>query len=462
MKFVNTSGNTIYLADLKRYIPYKEGKYESINVDLAKKSPGFRMMLRSGKIKLVEYGNSLFEKNLLKIQDMAKNINIENVQNSFSDIKSNNMEVKIRGHFYEAGGYAKVNRNLAKGLSDLGVNVNIEVTSKQINNLTETELKSLKKINKPVSRDAIVIDSMIPTFSSMSSGKYRVLYTTVEADSVPDQFIEAAHQYNEVWVASDFCKNVLVKSGVKNPIYVINNSIDTNLYNETSQPYEFNPPLKDFVFISVFGWSYRKGYDALLKTYLEEFTQDDNVSLLIVSRYLCDTSKSDIVKDTIKEYISKYDNAAHIARLSNPIPEEKMPNLYRAANAFCILTRGEGFLLTAAEASLCGLPVIATNFSGHTMFLKENNSCLVDVDDLAPMEVGKMHVHYWDGQIFPRLTSKTFIKNAREKMRDMYDNYDKYLEKNNILKNFLKENYNIEQTAKLVYGRLEKIKEKIK
>ena len=420
------------------------------------------MLLSSGNIRITECEDSLFEKNLLDIQRKSQKKEITKKPEEKIEI-TNNIEVKIRGHFYEAGGYAKVNRNLAIGLNNNGINVNIEAVNKT-NEINEYEVRQLAKINKSVGNKAIVIDSMIPTFSNMfGGGSYRILYTTVEAGSVPQQFIDAANNYNEIWVTSDFCKKVLVKQGLKKNILVFPDSIDLNLYNENCETYEFKPKLKDFVFLSVFGWSYRKGYDVLLKAYLDEFSDNDPVSLLIVSRYICDSVKTDTVRDTIKQYLNaSKKNAPHIAKSGMVIPEEQMPGLYKSAKAYVSFSRGEGFGITFCEASLCGLPVISTNISGHTMFLKKDNSYLLDVDKISPISSGKMHVHYWDNQLFPELTDENTIMKASQLMREVFENYREAKEKNNKLQKFIKENYDINVASKNVVNRLKEIWENIK
>ena len=464
MEFINRSNNTIFLGDIDKNIPFLGDEVQSISLDNVKKSNSFRLLVSLGQIEITKCGNSALERSLLKSQKESKEKVMKKEEHDKIELENcKDMEVKIRGHFYEAGGYAKVNRNIAEGLHRLGVRVNIDASNKYSNNLNEAEIKRLSHINKSVSRRAISIDSMIPTFSSMSASRYRILYTTVEAYSIPQQFVDISNSYNEIWVTSDFCKEILEKHNVSRPIYVIPDSIDTNLYNENCEPYEFNPKLKDFVFISVFGWSYRKGYDVLLKSYLEEFSADDPVSLLIVSRFNCNAKGKDVIKDVIKRYIDNHgkSEAAHIARCSSIIPENKMPNIYKAADAFVLFSRGEGFGLPYCESSLCGLPVIATNCSAQTMFLKKNNSYLVDVDNISEMQPGAMHVHYWDGQMFPELTSQKVIKDARKKMRYVFENYSAAKTKNKKLQRFVKKNYNIPTVAQMAKDRLDSIWSKL-
>jgi len=467
MKFINTTQNTVFIEDIGRNVSYfEDNRLQYISLDDAKKSDGFRRMLRRGGFKIIECGDSLFEKNLIKMQnkgqEMLKIINKkkENMaKEEESEPNNKQMEVKIRGHFLAHGGYAKVNRNLAIGLNKLGVKVGIDPVTKKHNQLSEEEIKELYSAGSKVSKNAIIVESVIPTFSNMVCGKYMILYTTIEAETIPQQFIDIANMYREVWANSDFCKKVLVRHGFRKPICVIPNSIDVDLYTKKCKPYQFKPALKDFVFVSVFGWSYRKGYDVLLKAYLEAFSGDDNVSLLIISRNHLGHGDNSVIKKCISEHIRDYggDNPAHIARCSKIIPEVDMPSIYKACDAFVLYSRGESFGLPYCEASLCNLPVIATDCSGQAMFLNKENSILIDVDKSIEMETGRMQVHYWDGQKFPALISDKVIEDASYAMKFVYKNYKFARNKNKKLKQFIIDNYNISKVSELAKKRLEDI-----
>lgn len=58
--------------------------------------------------------------------------------------------------------------------------------------------------------------------------------------------------------------------------------------------------------------------------------------------------------------------------------------LYRACDVYVSLHRAEGLGLGMAEAMTLGVPVIATDWSGNTTFMRHSNSCLVDYE-LVPV-----------------------------------------------------------------------------
>lgn len=470
MKFVNKTNNTIYIKSIDRSIPYDD-QVREISEDELLRSPLFANLIFMGQIDVVEFGNSRIENNIRKSLEkmsklrskLKKVIKSENTISPNDDTEDHNElsnEIVIKGHFIEGGGYAKCNRNLAKELSRRGYNVKIEVSGSAKNELSPKESSILNKMKGHGSKNSIRIDSMIPTFSNISSGKFKILYTTIESTTIPEQFIEACQNYNEIWVTSDFCKEVLEKHDISVPIIVMPNSIDTDLYTIEGNEYQFHPPLNDFVFVSVFGWSYRKGYDVLLKAYLQEFTSEDNVSLLLVSKA---QGGPDVIRKEVNKYIKEYclEKAPHIARCSKSIPESVMPDLYRASDAFVLYSRGEGFCLPCCEASLCGIPVISTNCSGQSMFLNHDNSYLLEPDSYAKVERGTMNVHYWDGQEFPQLRSENCIQEASNLLREVYDNYDEAVRKNEKLRKHIIDNYSISKAIDNIDIRLQQLRDKL-
>ena len=261
--FKNTTGQTLYLEDVDLSIPFLEEEEQEFSLSYAKRSKSFRKMVATNRFIITKCGDSIFERNLKKMQGT---INPASEKSQQQDIPipppSGDIEVKVKGHFLDAGGYAKANRNLSLGLRYLGTPVQMDPVNVKNNHLNELEIRQLGVLRAPVSNDAIHLDCMIPSFGSASFSRKKILYTTVESGTVPDQFVQIANAYNEVWVTSDFCKEVLAKEGVKRDIIVLPNSVNTKLYTEQAKPYKFSKNLKKFVFLSVFGWSYRKGYDA--------------------------------------------------------------------------------------------------------------------------------------------------------------------------------------------------------
>jgi len=107
------------------------------------------------------------------------------------------------------------------------------------------------------------------------------------------------------------------------------------------------------------------------------------------------------------------DSLPPIYFLKDQIPYTKLPSLYKGADAFVLATHGEGWGLPIIEAMAMQLPVIATNWSGNTEFMRESNSYLVPV---ASMVKATTPGHQW-AQISNedrKLSMRTVFENRRE------------------------------------------------
>ena len=306
-----------------------------------------------------------------------------------------------------------------------------------------------------------MIDSIIPSFGEVGTGKYKILYTTIESYTIPQQFLDSCQNYNEIWVTSPWSADILKKYVKDKQIYPIATGVDPELYYEGGDKYNFKPSVKNFVFLSVFAWNYRKGWDVLCKAYFDEFSAEDDVSLLIMSRYQSGKTKHhrNKIKNDIDEVMKIFPNKdmPHLVRYGQMVPEKDMPKLYRAANAFVLPTRGEGGGLPPLEAAMCGLPVIMTNCSGQQMYLRGDNSYMIDIDRLSQIQSGQMHIHYWDGQKFPQLTSPEVHNQLKRAMRRVYENRKEAIEKNKNMQRLIMKKFTWNNTAKAASERIEEI-----
>ncbi len=476
MQIINKSGNTIYVQDIDTHFPYRNGEVEEIEPEMLKRSKSLRSFIINQMLEVVDYDpDEKIEASIMFLRDKASALFADtatpepdeepdmpqptNVTNCEEGI-----EVKIHGIFYDAGGYGKVNRNLALKLSQAGFRVQVSPKLSQ-NQLKEDELQPFVQLERnKLSRNHILIDSIVPSFAEMSSGKYKVLYTTVESYTVPKQFVECCQMYNEIWVTSDWAASILQEL-VEQPVYTVPTGVDHNLYTENGPRFDFKPEINDFVFISVFGWGYRKGYDVLLKAYFDEFDRNDDVSLLIASRYQGKTSRfhKNKIKEDIEKIMQQFPNKdlPHVVRYGRVTPEKDMPKLYRSANAFILPSRGESGNLCAPEASLCGLPVIMTNCSGQQGYLRKDNSFMIEPDQLVEMQPGQSHLHFWDGQKFPALTSQGVHDQVKNAMREVYENHTAAKERNKNLQRLILEKFTWNSTANAAITRLREISKKM-
>jgi glycosyltransferase involved in cell wall biosynthesis len=136
----------------------------------------------------------------------------------------------------------------------------------------------------------------------------------------------------------------------------------------------------------VFQWAQRKGPDVLLKAFINEFKEDEDVALILRCY-----GRSGPDSDLLPELLYYIERELHVPLEKTPpivlipgfIPNDELPRLYTSAECFVLPTRGEGWGRPFVEALCSEMPVIATGWSGQMDFLHNANSYLIDYK-LAP------------------------------------------------------------------------------
>jgi len=375
---------------------------------------------------------------------------------------SNNPSVHWYGHFTSYAGFSRMNRAFAFGLANRGLRVKLDIQESDVHVNEETE-KQIRRMSRTAIADNApkIFGATIPL--NMFHGGRRILYTMMETSgSLHPDYVGKLNLFDEIWVPTRFAQEMFKQNGVHPPVLVMPLGVDVDRYTPDRKDFDFNQELNDFVFLSVFKWGYRKGYDILLKAFMEEFSADDNVTLLLVSRAEAFNDQNQIQKDFagIRESINKSDDELpHIALYDNEIPERYMPNIYGSADAFVLISRGEGFGLPYAEAGASGMPVIASDCSGHSDFLNDSNAYMVAPDGLVTAETNghlrklAKHCRFYEDQTFPNF-GRNAIEETKAHMRYVFENYEDSLDKADNLRSDLEEFYTWDQAIDNVYKRI--------
>jgi len=75
---------------------------------------------------------------------------------------------------------------------------------------------------------------------------------------------------------------------------------------------------------------------------------------------------------------------AQATLLNLEFPHEELPVLYRSADCFLAVSRGEGWDMPLMEAMACGLPTIASDWSSHREFVHDRIAYRLAVERLIP------------------------------------------------------------------------------
>ena len=215
----------------------------------------------------------------------------------------------------------------------------------------------------------------------LNKGRHRIGYTMFEVDGFPKEWVRQANEMDEVWVPSGFNRDGFLASGLNKPIHVMPLGVDVDHFHPEIRG--VRNPAGDFVFLANFEWVERKRGDMLLKVFNQTFSRNEPVVLVCK---VINVNRITNVKAQI-EALGLSANGGRIAFLHNKeFPYHQLGALYRSADCYVSVGRGEGWDMPLMEAMACGLPSIATNWGAHTEFVHEGISYPLRIRGLVPAE----------------------------------------------------------------------------
>lgn len=324
-----------------------------------------------------------------------------------------------KGSYTDLGGYASMNREICLRLIHHGIQAKPEMlrTPPQIDPTTKAILNAMASIRVPESSPLVIGFTPMPV---EKRGRKVVFYTMMETQSLHPEFVSRCNVHaDELWIPCKFYIDVFRSSGVCKPMRLMPLGVNHHLYTpDAKEPrlrYDdvlsgrsvFELPDK-FRFMSLFGWSYRKGPDVLCRSFIREFSGKEDACLVIYSRYACSSAEQhqEKVREEIRSYyrdVAKNDPPP-IFYCGEEIPITDLPGCYAASDCFVFCSRGEGFGLPVIEAGACGVPVISTYNTAMTEYLDDDVSGLVRCDDVSTADDKLTWIsEFYRGQKFPVL-----------------------------------------------------------
>lgn len=204
-----------------------------------------------------------------------------------------------------------------------------------------------------------------PTF-----GKW-VLVMPLASGTMPETWAGPLKEVEEIWTPSTYSRNAFLRSGVEaSKVHVLPNGFDPAVFHPIGEKAEL-PTRKRFRFLFVGATIFRKGIDILLESYVQHFSPDDDVCLVIKDAPGVLDASGKNARDFI-EKLRKNPKLPEIVVIDEHLSDRGMAALYRACHAAVFPYRGEAFVLPALEAMACGLPVIATHGGATDDFVDDS------------------------------------------------------------------------------------------
>ncbi len=349
------------------------------------------------------------------------------------------LEMAWHSVVHQPMGYGVQSRHIMKALHFAGVKVAYKNAYNQEDDPTEDFLLDdiMKRAIRPdVTQVALCqADAFFPV-----AGKHTVGWTMLEVTGLPPAWVAGCNSMDEVWVPASFNVESFRSSGVTVPIHVMPLGVDVDYFHPEITGFR---PSTRFTFLSVFEWGERKAPEVLLRAFAEEFKDSEDV-LLLLSVFNRDPHVD------VHQQIADLDlppTAPIVVMLNPKFTAHQMGSLYRSADAFVLPSRGEGWGMPVLEAMACGLPTIATRWSGPADFLHEGVGFPLEPRRLVPAEA---RCPYYEGFEW----ADPDVEQLRSLMRQVADNPEAAREKGLAAAAEVAANWTWDDVARKVKARL--------
>lgn len=325
-----------------------------------------------------------------------------------------------------------------------------------------------------------------PEFQRIGKKSFGVSALT-EASLLPVNMVEGLNKVDMCIVPSEFTKQVALQSQhldidkvtktakgtlqVNRPIEVLFEGLDTDIYNKNPVKSDLTNTLnktieESFAFLFVGHWMNaqighdRKDVGMLVYTFFNTFKNKKKKPALILKSSGAGFSmiERDQILDKVRQvqemfkeqgYSGKFPN---VYVLNGDLTEQEMNELYNhpKIGAMVSFTHGEGFGLPMLEFTATGKPVICSNYSGPVDFLNP------DYSELLPGKLVKIDRSAQNEWITDSEWFQVSYPYAGQLMTDVFENYDKFLEKSRKHPKYTKDNFSFEKMTEKLKSILEK------
>jgi glycosyltransferase involved in cell wall biosynthesis len=253
------------------------------------------------------------------------------------------------------------------------------------NKLLENDIRFKEPVAEEVEKLPYVwIRHQWPPKDEIPQGAKWIIMQPWEFSQIRKDMLAIFQKADQIWCPSNFTRQAYLDSGIEfNKVQIVPNGINPELFKPYGDKFHLNTN-KKIKLLFCGGTIYRKGIDILLESYIQSFTIDDDICLVIKDMGGDSFYQGQTFEKHIAEVMNK-PNTPEIIYIKEMMTETEIASLYRECNVFVSPYRGEGFSLPTLEAMASGLPVIVTEGGATEDFVLDEFSWKIEAE---PKSIG--------------------------------------------------------------------------
>lgn len=355
------------------------------------------------------------------------------------------MKVLFIGPYRQTDGWGNESKAFLRALLDLNIKNKIELSvrpiflSSNINNDNEFEALEIKKQDKY----DVVIQHCLPEHFHYVYGSKNIGLFPFETYNIHyTPWISKINLLDELWVVNKNNKIELERLGCTTKIFVIQESVDVNVFKETYKKINNT----NFVFYTI-GDGYRKNIEALLIAFHREFDRNEPVDLLLK------TNKDKEYINEIKNKLALYNNINQYKQeilINKFLTDKEIYEIHANCDCFVMPSYGEGVCRPALEALGFGNTPIITDNTGMSDYINVFNGWIVKSYETPVFSPEKPLPYLYTSRETWRQID---ILELQKAMREVYSNKNAREMKSAQGKIDILQ-YSYDKTANIIYERL--------
>jgi len=192
--------------------------------------------------------------------------------------------------------------------------------------------------------------------------------------------------------SSQYSSDIFLQNGVPaSKLVVVPHGVYREMFHPGIPPFKLHTQ-KRIKFLHNAIPHHRKLHERVIGAYLDAFTGDDDVCLVLKTKFLQPSKDKPFevdVREILERKLKGCPNPPEIEVITSFVPD--IGSLYTACDAVVSMSSCEGYCLPLLEALACGSVVIAPRHGGQLDFLDDRNALLVDTGEMkAPLSM-----QYW-------------------------------------------------------------------
>jgi len=304
------------------------------------------------------------------------------------------MLIEILGKFFDNHSLSIINRNLAIGLHNAGVAVQIIAIDSYDHEfkVDKESVKILQKLRKSTDKvpDIQVRHTYPPIWQWPENKKTKIVFIQPwEFPKVPFEWQYKFESFADALIVpSSTNAEVFIKGGLRSDkVFVVPNGYDDKIFKSGRSTSSYVEESK-FNFVYVGNSQWRKGLDILLNAWHKCFKSYDNARLIIKDNPRV-YGDSNIINEIIRMQYKT--SCAPITYIDSDLSVEDMADLYSSCSVIVHPYRAEGFGMHIQEAVASGCFPIIPNKGPTNDFIPDD--CSIKIDTTAtPINIADANI----------------------------------------------------------------------